>query len=559
MHWISKTIFIFLFSYSSLQGCGIAFIRLNKPLDYYQDRYGTAQWGLQKLMILMDRQRNRGQDSAGIAIAGTEEKTLSTDRDLSLDALLERSVQKSGGVLLLGHVRYSTSGSHDLAQAHPFVHRAESPHQTFAFAGNFNLTNKNALLGGESELSDAFAILKTLAESSKTSPLSVLKEAAPLWDGGYVLCSIYPDGKFFVCRDANGIRPGFYFQNDEVFAVASEKSALIDAFGIDEQAVHPIPPGHAFYLSDSGELKMSPFIDPALEMSCILERIYFSKASDSNIYQERKMLGCQLASRVLKEIGGDLDHAVFTYIPHSSQAAFLGMIEGIEALHRENIKKEWVQKGSFEEIEPLLKQRVRHEMLIHKNQKTRTFISSDAKRSQQIALIYETTQGVVTPADTLIVVDDSIVRGATLKESIIKKLIALNPKKIIIVSSAPPVRFPDCYGIDMSQIGRLIAFQAAVEIFKEKNGHEPTRLSEVYGACSLDEIESKVAQLITPENGCWTGEVKVIFQSMEGLNRAIPSCKGQWVFDGIYPTQGGFKTLQTSFEQWLKREERRSY
>jgi amidophosphoribosyltransferase len=549
----------FLFSYFSLHGCGIAFIRLKKPLSYYQEKYGDAKWGLFKLMVLMDRQRNRGQDSAGIAVAGMQRKGIFIDRDLSLDALFERFSQIEAGTLLLGHLRYNTSGYHDLMQCHPLVHQEEDPRRTFALAGNFNLTNKNAISGIHNELSDTFAILKTLAESYKGSPLATLKDAAPLWDGGYVLCQIYADTTFIVCRDPNGIRPGFFFQNDELLAIASEKSALADTFDIDEKNIDPIPPGHALQFSELSELEITPFIYPAPAMECVFERIYFSKGNSSEIYNERKELGRQLAPRVWDEIQGDLTHTIFTYVPNASQAAFLGLTEQIDQLHKEKIKEKLLEKSSLDEIQLLLKQQVRNEMLIHKNQKMRTFISPDAGRKQRVSQLYETTQNIVTSADTLVVIDDSIVRGVTLKDSLMKKLITLNPKKIVIVSSSPPVRFPDCYGIDMSQIGRLIAFQAAVKIFKEKNGCDPMTLSQIYDSCTFEEIEHEVAQLIIPENSSWTGEVKVIFQSLEGLAQAIPFSKGQWVFTGQYPTHGGFKTLQTSFDNWRKRDDSRSY
>jgi amidophosphoribosyltransferase len=552
-----KTILVFLLSFVSLHGCGIAVVRLNKPLSYYQEKYGDPKWGLFKLMSLMDRQRNRGQDGAGIAIV--ENGQIYIDRDLSLDALFSRFSQVEAGTLLLGHLRYSTSGNQEIIQCHPILHQGDDPKQTFALAGNFNLTNTKAILGFNTELSDTFAILKTLLESGESNPLAALKKAAPLWDGGYVLCQLYADKKALICRDPNGIRPGFYFQNDELCAVASERSALTNTFDIAEENIYPIPPGHALLISESGKLETKPFLASVLEENCVFERIYFSKSLDSKIYKERKELGRQLALRVWNEVAGDLAHTVFTYVPNSSQIAFLGLIDQIEQFHRERIEKKCLEKAPFDEIQPLLKQRVRHEMLINKNQKLRTFIALDANRKQQVSQAYETTPNIVTADDTLVVMDDSIVRGTTLKESLVKKLAALNPKKLIIVSSAPPVCFPDCYGIDMSQISRFVAFQAAVEIFKEKKGNPPTQLSHVYDCFTREELERKVAQLITPENLSWKGELKIIYQSLDGLNRAIPCSKGQWVFTGQYPTPGGFKTLQTSFDNWIQKSDARSY
>lgn len=554
-----KIILVFLLSCASLHGCGIAFIRMNKPLSYYQEKYGDPKWGLSKLMSMMDRQRNRGQDSAGIAIAGMENGQLYIDRDFSLDSLFSRFSQVEAGTLLLGHLRYSTSGNRELSQAHPILYQTDDPERTFVLAGNFNLTNTAAILGCNTELSDTFAILKTLAELYEGNPLVTLKRAAPLWDGGYVLCQLYADKRVLICRDPNGIRPGFYFQNDELLAVASERSALTNTFDIDEKNIHPIPPGHALLVSELGEFQIQPFLEAAPEMNCVFERIYFSKSLDSKIYRERKELGRQLALRVWNELSGDLTHAIFTYVPNSSQIAFLGLIEQIDQLHREKIEKKCLENAPFHEIQSLLKQKVRNEMLINKNQKMRTFIAPDANRRQQVSQLYEITPNITTASDTLVVVDDSIVRGTTLKESLVKKLIALNPKKIIIVSSAPPVRFPDCYGIDMSQISHFIAFQAAVEIFKEKKGHSPTQLFQIYDCSTHEELEQKVAQLITPENTFWKGELKIIYQSMEGLNQAIPFSQGQWVFTGQYPTPGGLKILQTSFNNWLQKNDTRSY
>lgn len=549
-----KILVFCLVFWSSLHGCGIAFIRLNKPLAYYQEKYADEKWGLFKLLVLMDKQRNRGQDGAGVALV--DEQHIFIDKDLSFDALSARCAELEPATLLLGHLRYGTSGSHDLTQCQPFIHQADP---TFAFAGNFNLTNAKEILGADSQLSDTHAILKTLSESQEASHLLAFKKAACLWDGGYALCQVYANGDAFIGRDPNGIRPGYYFQNEELFAVASERSALIATFEIDEERVHPIPPGHILYLPASGPLQIEPLLKTSAEKSCVFERIYFSKGTDPEIYQERKELGRQLAVRVWEAIQEDLAHTVFTYVPNSSQVAFLGLIEQIDQLHREKIERKLLEKASVEEVQALLRQQVRNEMLINKNQKMRTFISPDAMRNKQISQLYEVTHKVVTPRDTLVVIDDSIVRGNTLKESLMKKLFSLNPKKIIIVSSAPPVYFPDCYGIDMSQIGRFVAFQAAVEIFKEKEKRHPTQLHQIYASATLDDIERKVAELITPKDTTWKGEVQIIYQTLEGLTRAISSAHGDWVFTGQYPTAGGFRVLQTSFANWLNHVDSRSY
>jgi len=507
----------------------------------------------------MDRQKNRGQDGAGIAIISEKEQKIFVDRDLSPDALLARGMQMQAGTILLGHLRYATSGKNELTQCQPALYEAEGYNQTFALVGNFNLTNAAEILGEHSTLNDTFAILKTLSESHTHSPLSTLKKAAPFWDGGYVLCQAYANGDALICRDPYGIRPGFYFQNDELFAVASERSALVDTFDAKEEDVHPIPPGYALLFSKSGKVKIASFYKGAGHKECLFERIYFSKATDSDIYQERKELGRQLARRVWDSIGGDLAHTIFTYVPNSSQVAFLGLVEQIAALQREEIEKKCLEKAPLEEICSLLRKQVRSETLIIKNQKMRTFIASDEIRKERVPQLYEVTPNIVTNADTLVVIDDSIVRGVTLKEILMKKLISLNPKKIIIVSSSPPVYFPDCYGIDMSQIGRFVAFQAAVELYKEKEGQNPTDLDQIYFSSTLEEIERKVAQLILPQNTTWKGEVAVIYQSIEGLHSAMPSFQGDWVFTGSYPTSGGFKVLQKSFRNWINKDESRSY
>jgi amidophosphoribosyltransferase len=405
--------------------------------------------------------------------------------------------------------------------------------------------------------------------------VSSLKSAAKDWDGGYVFCGIVGSGDVFACRDPAGIRPGFVLITEEVVAVASERVSLAEAFGVDLDEIAPIQPGHVIVVKKSGEISDSLFTDPLPEKQCTFERIYFSKPSDPEIYKQRKALGRQLAPVVFDALGKDLKDAIFTYVPNSSISAFQGLVEEIAKISHKTLLQKYIGLGP-QALDQFSYEPPRVEYIIAKNQKIRTFISSEQKRG---TLVRELTQGIVGKEHTLVVVDDSIVRGTTLQESLLPKLIKLNPKKIIIVSSAPPVMYPDCYGIDMSQLGRFIAFQAAVSLLKERNQQEVLKevqalclqqihfsssqmqngIKKIYAPFSQEEISRKIAELITPPFSSWDGSIQVIYQSLEGLHEAMPGFTGDWYFSGNYPTPGGVGVLNNSFLKWLLGDTSRSY
>jgi amidophosphoribosyltransferase len=622
--------------------CGVALVKLNKPIGYYAERYQDPAWGVKKLMMLMEKQRNRGQDGAGITIvkcnmpSGKEyvhhlrsassnavdhlfEQVVADLKEIPSNVDMDEMDWKNHshfiGEVMLGHLRYATHSGIDLKYCQPFVRPHGMPCRHIALAGNFNMTNTPTLLKQlehygivSTSDSDTQIILDTIAyhldveyEQEVYERLShpsemiassidsvdltkVLQKAAKNWDGGYLFCGILGNGDVFVCRDPAGIRPGYYVYNENVFAVASEKVALMDTFSLSEEEVFPVQPGTVLILKQNATLLENQFTSPLPKRECTFERIYFSKANDPNIYKERKALGKNVAENVFKEISGDLSHTIFTYVPNSSLAAFQGLIEEIAHLSSQRMLsmiKESLEKGmmSLEEIKQLASFQPRIEYLISKNQRIRTFISSDQIRKTLVAQLYEVTKGIVSPEDTLVLIDDSIVRGITLKDSLVKKLIDLNPKKIIIVSSAPPVFYPDCYGIDMSQLGRFVAFQAAISLLEERKqtailqqvknscldqkklpaSRIQNAVKEIYEKFSLEEIERKVAELLTPSDTEWNGTIKVIYQSLEGLHQAIPEFNGDWYFSGNYPTPGGFEVLNASYLNWIEGNDSRSY
>jgi amidophosphoribosyltransferase len=617
--------------------CGVALVRLNQPISYYVEHYKDPAWGVKKLMMLMEKQRNRGQDGAGIAIvkcnmpSGKEyvhhlrsassnavdhlfEQVIADLKEVPLD--LETDWKNSShfiGEVMLGHLRYATHSGIDLKYCQPFVRPHGMPCRHMALAGNFNMTNTPNLLKQLEQYgialtsdSDTQVILDTIAYHLDMEYERVLRDHAPIkdskvisnhidlakvmqnsakeWDGGYLFCGILGNGDLFVVRDPAGIRPGYYVYNENVFAVASEKIALMDTFGLIEEDILPVQPGSILILKQNATLLEKQFTQPLIKRECSFERIYFSKANDPQIYKERKALGKNVAASVFEEIHGDLAHTIFTYVPNSSLAAFQGLTEEIAHLASQNFLsmiKDDMEKGivSLKGITKLAGLQPRIEYLISKNQRIRTFISSDQIRKTLVAQLYEVTKGIVTPEDTLVLIDDSIIRGITLKESLIKKLIELNPKKIVIVSSAPPVFYPDCYGIDMSQLGRFVAFQAAISLLKDRGQADVLEkvkraclnqkgmpvsqvknvVKEIYDQFSLEEIAQKIAELVTPSDMPWNGSIKIIYQSLEGLHRAIPEYNGDWYFSGNYPTPGGFEVLNTSYLKWSEGSDARSY
>lgn len=589
--------------------CGFALVRLRKPLEYYRDTYGHSGWGTIKLCSLIEEQRNRGQDSAGIAVmqfdvpAGEAylHRMRNADQN-AVDGLLTSVFSKLQddhssviGQACLGHVRYGTHSANSLSCCQPYLCKNSVASKTFALAGNFNMSNAKELcqqlvnygLAPTSE-SDTQVILEMISYCLKQEHLklaktfkslsgkeladriaqelcieSVLSQASASWDGGYVFAGILGNGQAFVCRDPAGIRPGFFYVNDEVIAAASERTALMNSFNINHDQIQEIKPGHVLVILKDGSYYQSQFTQLLPERQCSFERIYFSRSNDPAIYQERKDLGKNLAERVLASIGDDIDNAIFTYVPNSSEVAFIGLVEELNHLLNDQAKPA-----------------VHVEKLVHKNQRLRTFITNDRQRNNLVAHLYSMTKDLVKPTDTLVVVDDSIVRGTTLRESIIRELVSLNPKRIIFVSSAPPVMYPDCYGIDMSQIGRFIAFEAAVSLLREQDKESVlesinaqciaqkdsspnqviNHVQKLYEQFTLEEISAKIAQMIHPGKTMgWSGTIEVIYQTIDGLHAAMPNYSGDWYFTGNYPTAGGFKVLNTSFMQWYKGCDKRAY
>ena len=628
-------------------------VRLRQPLGYYSDRYGDPAWGLRRLYLLMEKQHNRGQDGAGVAVVkfdmppGAEYiKRIRSDKhnaiervfdiitsDVNtlshedLEGLSDHELKRRCeflGEIYLGHLRYGTHSGNELANCHPYLRTNNTASLNLALAGNFNMTNANELFDQLIEAglnpigdSDTQVILegigycldrehdylrttmgpeslrglegRALAReiSRDIDLLRILGKASKEWDGGYVFMALVGNGDVFACRDPAGIRPGFYYIDDEVIAAASERAALANVFDVDPQEIEPIEPGHALVVKRRGRIDHKPFTHPLPVRQCTFERIYFSRGNDPAIYQERKALGRNLALRVLAALGDDLQRAVFSYIPNTAEAAYVGLVEEIDGLTRTRRAKElWrrIQAGSITQadLDRLLDGRLRTEKVAHKDQRLRTFITHDAARRDLVGHIYDITRGVLRPDDTLVVVDDSIVRGTTLRESIITMLSRLNPRRIIIVSSAPPIMYPDCYGIDMSQLGRFIAFEAAVALLHDRGEERlldevqeqclaqlelaPEKMSNpvaaIYERCTLDELSAKVSQLVRPPHlrqSGWDGGVQIIYQTVEGLRSAIPDHAGDWYFTGSYPTPGGYKVLNKSFLNWRAACDARAY
>jgi len=630
--------------------CGLAFVRLRKPISWFQKERGDALWGLRKLYLLMEKQHNRGQDGAGIACvkfdmpAGDSflerertakrnpierlfDEALSPAIELGeaeMNSLSEIALKRKFpllGEVLLGHLRYGTHSGNSSSMCHPYVRRSNSESRSIAMAGNFNLTNSRELFAKLVEYglhpvgdSDTGVVLEKIgyfvdrehahleatmgegsfvglagsalaAEISRQLDLArVLRKATEQFDGGYVFAGILGNGDSFVCRDPAGIRPGFYLVTDDCIAVASERAALSTVFNTDPRDIEAIPPGHALVMKKSGEYAIERFAEPLPLRQCTFERIYFSRGNDPAIYRERKQLGRNLASRVVSALGGDLDHAVFGFIPNTSETSYYGLVEALgEERNRMAADRIWADvragKATHESIRAMLDGRIRAEKVAHKDQRLRTFITHDAARRDLVNHIYDITRGTVFPDDTLVVVDDSIVRGTTLRESIITMLARLNPKAMLVASASPPIMYPDCYGIDMSQLGRFIAFEAAIALLAERGltsvverveerclaqADQPAdrmrnEVRALYEPFTLDELSAKVSELIRSPGLAWRGRLDVIYQSVEGLRAAMPRFTGDWYFTGDYPTPGGLQVLNNAFLNWRRGDERRSY
>jgi amidophosphoribosyltransferase len=607
--------------------CGLAFIRLRKPFSYYQQQYGTVMWGLNKLYLLMEKQHNRGQDGAGIAAVklnvepgypfmhrlrsstnqpiadlfrqvGEEVNEFEKfNNDFKNHPGLMKGHIRFLGESLLGHLRYGTQGKNNVEFCHPFVKRNTIPARNLALAGNFNLVNTDELFGlvnidpGEfQKQSDLAAMMEVLyhflvkADENNTQHLDikcVLKKALPLFDGGFHVAGITGNGSGFAFRDAHGIRPAYYYVNAEVIVAASERAAIRTTFNVGENEVQELMPGHALIVNEKGDYEVTKILEPKERKACSFERIYFSRGSDEKIYKERKALGYNLSERVLNAIDHDLKNTIFSFIPNTAETAFYGMVKGMER-YLNNVKVErilsWGKDYDNEKLSEMINRRIRIEKIAIKDVKMRTFITQDAGRSEMVQHVYDITYGTVRSGiDTLVVIDDSIVRGTTLKESIIRMLSRLNPKKIIIVSSSPQIRYPDCYGIDMSKLGEFIAFNAAVELLKERGKeddlknlyerckelqrtdqlHSENIVRHLYKPFTAEEVAIKIAQLITPPET--TIPVEVIFQSIEDLHKSCPNNLGDWYFTGNYPTSGGNKVVNKAFINYMEGKNVRGY
>jgi amidophosphoribosyltransferase len=607
--------------------CGLAFIRLRKPFSYYQQKYGTVTWGLNKLYLLMEKQHNRGQDGAGVAAVklnvepgypflhrirssapqaiadifrqiGNEINELSTfNPDIKKHPGLMKGHVQSLGELLLGHLRYGTQGRNNVEFCHPFVKRHTIPARNLALAGNFNLVNTEELFGlvnidpGEFQRqSDLAAMMEViyhfLVQADEASPekmdiKSVLKKALNLFDGGFHVAGITGNGIGFVFRDAHGIRPSYYYYNDEVVVAASERAAIRTSLNLGENEVKELMPGQALIVNENGEIDIAQILTPKERKACSFERIYFSRGSDEKIYRERNALGYHLSEQVLNAIDHDLKNTIFSFIPNTAETAFYGMLKGMEDyLNKIKIERimSWGKEYDEEKLAAMINRRIRIEKIAIKDVKMRTFITEDANRSEMVQHVYDITYGTVRKGqDTLVVIDDSIVRGTTLKESIIRMLARLEPKKIIVVSSSPQIRYPDCYGIDMSKMGEFIAFNAVIELAKEngkynclieifdrckelqRNNQLQTEnfVKQVYKLFTTEEISAKIARLITPKEV--SVPVEVIFQSIEDLHKSCPSNLGDWYFTGNYPTPGGNRVVNKAFINYMEGKNVRGY
>ncbi|MBC7872760.1 MAG: amidophosphoribosyltransferase [Ferruginibacter sp.] len=607
--------------------CGLAFIRLRKPFSYYQQQYGTVLWGLNKLYLLMEKQHNRGQDGAGIAAVkldvepgypflnrmrsnapqaisdifqqiGKEIEELEKYHpDIKEHPGLMKGHLKFLGEVLLGHLRYGTQGKNKLEYCHPFINRHTIPARNLALAGNFNIVNSDelfTLIGKEphdtvrfSDLAAMIELMHTfLCKEDEVSPgqmdiKKVLKRTLPLLDGGFHVGGVTGNGIGFVFRDAHGIRPSYYYINDEVVVAASERAAIRTTFNVGENEVQELMPGQALIVDEKGIVEIVQILEPKERKACSFERIYFSRGSDEKIYKERKALGYNLSEPVLAAINYDLKNTIFSFIPNTAETAFLGMLKGMEAyLNKVKVERilSWGKEYDEEKLSEMVNRRIRIEKIAIKDVKMRTFISEDTGRNEMVQHVYDITYGTVRPGlDTLVVIDDSIVRGTTLKESIIRMLGRLKPKRIVVVSSSPQIRYPDCYGIDMSKMGDFIAFNAVVELMKE-NGKENC-LKELLGKCkdlqrnnqlhtenivkqlykqfTTEEISARIAQLITPQG--LDIPVDVIFQRIEDLHRSCPSNLGDWYFTGNYPTPGGNKVVNKAFINYMEGKNVRGY
>ena len=620
--------------------CGIALIRLLKPLDFYKEKYGTAFYGINKMYLMLEKQHNRGQDGAGLASIKLDmqpgERYISRIRSneaqpvqdiftrinqrinegfkanpsLRDDVTLQKRELPYIGEVIMGHVRYGTFGKNSIENVHPFLRENNWMYRNLIMAGNFNMTNVNELFQNlvrlgqhpkdktdtvivmegighflDDEVEELYRKLKeegyTKQEASpfiaeRLNIERILKRAAKYWDGGYAMEGMIGNGDAFVLRDPAGIRPAFYYQDEEVVVVASERPAIQTVFNVKYENIRELPPGNAIIIKKSGETAIKEILTPKVRKACSFERIYFSRGSDRDIYRERKMLGKLLFPRVAQAINHNLKDTVFAYIPNTAETSYLGLIEEAEQyLNEQKAKQLAVAEKS--EIPAILSQKVRTEKVAIKDVKLRTFITEDSSRDDLVAHVYDITYGSVQKGDNLVIIDDSIVRGTTLKKSILSILGRLEPKKIIIVSSAPQIHYPDCYGIDMARLEDLVAFQAALALHKERGTYHIVKevyekcvtqvvlsddkavnyVKEVYDPFTDEEISDKIRDLLLPKD--FTSEVEVIFQTVDSLHKACPENLGDWYFTGDYPTDGGNRVVNRAFINFYEGNKERAY
>ena len=624
--------------------CGIALLRLLKPISYYHEKYGTALYGLNKQYLLMEKQHNRGQDGVGLASIKLDqapgERYISRVRSISnqpikdifgriyanfeearaADASIFDDVNRMSrelpylGELLLGHLRYGTHGKNSIEACHPFLRQNNWKTRNLVVAGNFNMTNVEELFNQLVELgqhpkekADTVTVMEKIGHfldeendelvarfraqgvdklemqeriGRELDIVRILKRASKYWDGGYAMAGLFGHGDAFVLRDPNGIRPAYFYRDDEVVVVASERTAILTAFNVPIDDIQPIKPGHALIIRKDGSVRMDEILEPQKPAQCSFERIYFSRGNDIAIYNERKKLGELLVPRILESVNLDLENTVFSYIPNTAETAFYGMVKGLEDYLNQYKAEEIAKMGNnidAERLHWLLQLRPRVEKAAIKDAKLRTFITNDSQRDDLVAHVYDTTYGILEPGrDNLVVIDDSIVRGTTLKQSIITILSRLKPKKIVIVSSAPQIRYPDCYGIDMSRMGEFVAFRAAISLLEERGQWnlindvyllcksqsklEPNQMvnhvKKIYDQFTEAELSAKIAQLVTPAG--LDVPVEVLFQTIDNLHLATAH-HGDWYFSGNYPTPGGNRVVNRAFINYIEKNNQRSY
>jgi len=624
--------------------CGIALLQLKKPLSYYKEKYGSALFGINKMYLLMEKQHNRGQDGAGFAsikfnmspgqryisrvcsaesqpiqkIFKTINERIQKQLEVSPELLSHPEQLKQEvpyvGELMLGHVRYGTFGKNNIESVHPFLRQNNWMHRNLIVAGNFNLTNVNQLFDNlvdlgqhPKERADTVTVMEKIGHflddavskiyknlkregvtKAEASPLiaerlkisKILRKASKNWDGGYAMAGLLGHGDSFVLRDPVGIRPVYYYSDDELVVVASERPAIQTVFNIPYEKIEELEPGHALITKRTGVTNIEQILEPKEKKACSFERIYFSRGGDSEIYQERKNLGKALFPLVHKSIQGDLENTVFSFIPNTAETSFYGMIGAVQDYVRELLKKELTKSKTpdLKAITKMLNLKPRIEKIAIKDAKLRTFITEDSDRDDLVAHVYDITYGVVRPEDHLVIIDDSIVRGTTLQKSILQMLDRLGPKKIIVVSSAPQIRYPDCYGIDMAKIEEFIAFRAALALHEDRGNKEkiiqevyqnclksvnegqeapPNYVKAIYDSFTDIEISQKIAQILKLKN--IKAEVEVIFQTVDGLHKACPKNLGDWYFTGDYPTPGGCRVVNQAFINFVEKNNKRAY